>query len=352
MPKTVKIEYNGTHFFSSEILEKRKVFLLVFPIFICYSKTNHKGAMQMGKKIETMAIIGLGAVGINFAKHIQKHMGSNLWIVADETRLERYQKEGIYYNQKRCDFHYVDGKKAKTCADLVLITTKFSGLPLAIETIQPIVDEHTLIMSGINGISSEEILKKTFREEQVIYTVAQAMDATKIHNQVTCTKLGELCFGDAMNGAQKEAVERIRVFFDAIHFPYTIKADIRHHQWGKFMLNVGLNQVVAIHHGTYETIQKEGKPRTQMLAAMREVMELSKYEGVYLSEAELDAWSHMCDSLSPQGKPSMAQDIDAKRKTEVELFACEVLKRAQKYHLSCKMNAYLYDMIQQMEAAF
>ena len=68
----------------------------------------------MGKKIETMAIIGLGAVGINFAQHIQKHMGSNLWIVADETRLERYQKEGIYYNQKRCDFHYVDGKKAKT----------------------------------------------------------------------------------------------------------------------------------------------------------------------------------------------------------------------------------------------
>lgn len=307
----------------------------------------------MEKQIETMAIIGLGAVGINFAQFLQKRLGSkHLWIVADHDRILRYQEEGVYYNQNRCEFQYVDPKQTNRCADLILITTKYSGLQEAIETIKPIVDEHTLIMSGINGISSEEILKKTFHEKQIIYTVAQAMDATKIKNHVTCTKLGELCFGDALNGAQHESVMRVQHFFDALQFPYSLKEDILHHQWGKFMLNVGLNQVVAIHHGNYETIQKEGKPRTQMLLAMREVLELSIREGISLTEEELDAWSHMCDVLSPLGKPSMEQDVEAKRKTEVELFAWEVLRRAKRYGLPCPMNEYLYDTIKKMEIAY
>ena len=41
--------------------------------------------------------------------------------------------------------------------------------------------------------------------------------------------------------------------------PYIQEDDIMRRIWGKFMLNVGLNQSVMIYEGTYATVQKPGK---------------------------------------------------------------------------------------------
>lgn len=304
------------------------------------------------KQIQTIALIGLGAVGINFADYLNQHLPKGaLRIVADKKRIERYKKEGCYYNEKHCDFLYADEENKQAPVDLVLFCTKASGLRKACETIRAHCDSHTLFMSAINGITSEAVLAEYFDRQKIIYTVAQGMDATKVGNRVECQTIGELCFG-AVNEEQLEAVTCIHDFFSSIGFPHTLKTDIIHHQWGKFMLNCGLNQVVALHFGTYATIQQQGAPRDQMLAAMKEVQQLSVYEGIHLSEAEITKWAAMCDTLCAAGRPSMAQDVLAKRRTEVELFACEVIRRCKKFKLSCPVNTQLYEQITALESTF
>lgn len=304
------------------------------------------------KQIQTIALIGLGAVGTNFAYYLQQHLPTGaLRIVADKKRIERYKKEGCYYNEELCNFTYVSAEESMTPADLVLICTKANGLRAACELIKQHSDEHTLFMCAVNGITSEAVLAEYFNKQNIIYTVAQGMDATKVGNRVECQTIGELCFG-AVNKEQLEAVKCIHEFFSDIAFPHTIKQDIIHHQWGKFMLNCGLNQVVALHFGTYATIQRQGAPRDQMLAAMKEVQQLSVCEGICLSEEEILKWASMCDNLSASGRPSMAQDVLAKRKTEVDLFAKEVLKRSAKYQLECPVNARLYDKLTALESTF
>ena len=54
-------------------------------------------------------------------------------------------------------------------------------------------------------------------------------------------------------------------------------------QWGKFMLNVGVNQTVAVYQTNYGGIQREGEARDTMIAAMREVIALSEKEGIDLT---------------------------------------------------------------------
>jgi 2-dehydropantoate 2-reductase len=58
-----------------------------------------------------------------------------------------------------------------------------------------------------------------------------------------------------------------------------------------------------------------------MIAAMREVLLLSEYEGVHLTQEDLDYWLRLLGGLNPEGKPSLQQDIEAKRHSEVELFS-------------------------------
>lgn len=300
--------------------------------------------------IKQIAVIGLGAVGVNFARYMHLHLpAGTVRIVADQKRISRYRNTGIYYNDEFCNFTYVTAEERTTAADLVLFCVKSYALADAITAMEHQIDDHTLIMSAVNGITSEEILAAHFPAENVIYTVAQGMDATKEGNHVFCRHIGELCFG-ACTPSQQEAIERLHRFFAAIDFPHTVKKDIITHQWGKFMLNCGLNQVTAIHHGTYETIQKPGRPRDMMLAAMREVQRLAQYEGIHLSDRDVMHWAAMCDPLDPQGMPSMAQDVKARRKTEADLFSGEVCQRAARYDLACPINTMLYQQLKAMEA--
>ena len=99
-------------------------------------------------------------------------------------------------------------------------------------------------------------------------------------------------------------------------------------------------------------MQKPGKPREIMIAAMREVQKLANLEGYPIDDAEFDDWVKLADSLSPQGKPSMRQDGEAHRKSEVELFAGTIIRHAEKFGLDVPTNRWLYDTVKKMEAAY
>ena len=84
--------------------------------------------------MQTVAIIGLGALGVLFAEELSPHLApGDLRIVADRERVERYERDGVYANGTRLALNYVDAQEALPPADVVIFAVKFSGLPQAIE---------------------------------------------------------------------------------------------------------------------------------------------------------------------------------------------------------------------------
>ena len=134
--------------------------------------------------------------------------------------------------------------------------------------------------------------------------------------------------------------------------PYEVDPDILHRLWSKFMLNVGVNQVVMVYEGNYGTIQRPGPARDRMIAAMREVIPLSRLEGVPVTEDDLAFYVDLMDTLSPEGMPSMRQDGLAHRKSEVELFAGTVCRLAHRHGLAVPVNEALYRTVKEMEARY
>ncbi|MGG1691358.1 ketopantoate reductase family protein [Heyndrickxia ginsengihumi] len=303
--------------------------------------------------IKTVSIIGLGALGILFGHHLAKRMPKeNLRIIADEERIRRYKQDGVYCNGERCEFNYMTPEQLCEPADLIIFTVKFDGLQAAIHEVKHHVGKQTIILSALNGITSEAIIGETYGMEKILYCVAQGMDAVKIGNKLTYEHMGMLCFGEREPDIISEKVKTVAAFFEQMDVPYEADTDMYKRQWGKFMLNVGVNQTVAVYESNYGEIQRKGKARDMMIAAMREVMALSEKEGVYLTEADLNYWLDVVDALSANGKPSMAQDVDAKRPSEVELFAGTVLKMGQKYGVPTPVNQELYDRIQFIESQY
>jgi 2-dehydropantoate 2-reductase len=237
-------------------------------------------------------------------------------------------------------------------ADLVIFAVKYNGLEKAILDMKNQIGPNTIILSALNGISSEEIIGDAFGHEKVLYSVAQGMDGIRIGNKLTYKNMGMLCFGDREPGVISQKTKAVESFFLKTDFPHQVEVDMKRRMWGKLMLNVGVNQTVGVFRGSYGTIQENGEARDIMIGAMREVMAISMMEGAVQEERDLNYWLSVVDSLNPAGKPSMAQDIDEERMTEVDLFSGTVLALGLKHGIATPINQMLNERIKKLEKEF
>ena len=300
--------------------------------------------------MQTVGIVGLGALGVLFGERLLSG-GADVSIIADEARVQRYRRDGVLCNGEPVAFAYKTPAQAEP-VDLLIFATKESGLRGAMDTAEGFIGENTLILSVLNGVSSEETIAARFGEKNVLYCVAQGMDAVKTGSALTYAHAGVIVLGEKEPGAISPRVQQVADFLNAHGVTAQPVGDMVRRQWGKLMLNVGINQTVMVFEGDYGTVQRSGKPREIMLAAMREVQKLAELEGYPVSDEEFDGWVRLGDSLSPTGKPSMRQDGEAHRKSEVELFAGAIIRRAERFGLDVPVNRWLYDTVKKMEAAY
>ncbi len=306
------------------------------------------------KNIENIAIVGMGALGVLFGNLLAENLGEvAVTFIADDSRLERYRAQGVYCNGKRRDFQFSNGKTPDRPADLLIFAVKGTALPEAIEQARALVGAQTVILSLLNGIASEEEIGAALGNRHLLYCVAQGMDAVKLGNALTYAHVGQLVIGALPTQPEgQQMLQRVTALFDRAELPYTVDSDIRHRLWSKWMLNVGLNQVVMVERGCYETVQKPGRARERMQAAMREVMALAALEGVNLTEADLNGYVALIDTLNPQGMPSMRQDGIERRPSEVALFSGTVLEKARRHGLAVPVNEALYREIKAIESQY
>ena len=210
-------------------------------------------------EIRTVGLIGLGAVGALYAERMLAS-GADLRVIVDEERRERYGSEGVHVNGARVDFPYVTPAQASP-VDLLLIVTKANGLHGAMETAAGFIGEDTLIVSLLNGVTSEEIVAGKYGWKNVLCSVAQGMDAVKEGNRLTYVHPGRIVLGEREPGEISARVQMVADYLNAHGVVCTPVGDMVRRQWGKLMLNVGLNQACMVFECDYGGVQQPGRAR-------------------------------------------------------------------------------------------
>jgi len=178
------------------------------------------------------------------------------------------------------------------------------------------------------------------------------MDAVKEGAYLTYVHPGRIVLGEREPGKISARVQAAADYLNAHGVTATPVPDMVRRQWGKLMLNVGLNQACMVFECDYGGVQIPGKARETMLAAMREAQKIAGLEGHAITDSEFDEWVALLDSFAPEGKPSMRQDGEAHRKSEVELFAGTMVRLAEKHGTQTPVNRWLYDRVREMEAEY
>ena len=128
------------------------------------------------KPIETVHIVGMGALGMLYGSLIARTLGSGcVRFVMDDDRYARHAGKTHRVNGEEVELPLLKASQATPC-DLVIVAVKGPALEAALDTMANSVGEDTTIISVLNGISSEEIIEdglkstvETFTLEYMIY---------------------------------------------------------------------------------------------------------------------------------------------------------------------------------------
>lgn len=311
------------------------------------------------KEIRSVLMAGAGAIGSMVAWQCERASPGSVSLLAGGERLERYRKTEFTINGKAVPFRLTDAQ-GRSAPDLVIVACKYHHLPQVIEDLKNHVGEHTLILSLLNGISSEAELGAAFGAHRLPYAMIIGTDAGHRAGETTFSRTGTVFFGDAENGSAgrelwSPRVRAIADFFERTGIAYAVPQDMYNRLWFKFMMNVGLNQVTAVLRQPYRLLKTATRVREAaglFEAAMEEVVAVAAKEGVTLTQEDVKTIYRTIDTLSDEGKTSMCQDVEAGRKTEVELFAGTVIALAQKHGVSVPVNETLYALLRSIEQSY
>jgi 2-dehydropantoate 2-reductase len=294
------------------------------------------------------AVVGAGALGVMYAEQIHR---SRLPVafVADELRRSPLEEDGVRVNDTVVRVPVIGWDHPPVAR--IIVAVKHQHLPDVCSRIGRIADGDTLVISVMNGIESEGYLQKALDEGAgglVLPAMAAGMDAVRTDAGVSYTRTGTIYFGAPPDRAGPDAessVNSLKDFFDQAGIACIVPADIVHALWNKFMLNVGINQWSAVLRAPYRVFHHEGPGRTLMRSAMEEVLLIAQARGIPLTGDDLEKWFTVVEQLSAPGKTSMLQDVEARRKTEVEMFAGRVVAMGSELGIATPVNQTLLDAL-------
>ena len=288
------------------------------------------------REINNVLICGLGAIGTIYAKIIKQY--ANLKILVDKDRLEKYIHNPIIFNGESQNFNYILPSAKDFKADLIIIATKYDGFFDAVSNIKNFVSDNTIILSLLNGVTSEKYLAEKYGEDKVLYSYFIGHSSVRNGRNIKHDGVNKIVFGSPV---PNKNVERVKEFFDNAEINYEIPEDIIYSMWLKFILNVSCNQISAVKGYTFGDIFNSEDCMDFVIDVMNEVIEVAKAERVDNTECMLEDALKALNTMDPSGKTSMLQDVEAGRKTEVDMFAGVVIELGKKHGIKTPHNEAL-----------
>jgi len=303
----------------------------------------------MEKKIQSICIVGAGAMGAAYAAMISDAGGFSLFFLAQGTRYLKLKNKPLNVNGKDYDIPVMQPEEVTEHVDLIIVALKHHHLPEALQLIGSAVGPETTILSVMNGLESEQIIGRVCGMDKMVYAIAIGIDAVKEGDCFTYARPGNIIFGREPQKEDDGRVTGLHYALSRAAIPHEVSEDIMRIMWWKFMVNVGVNQASAVLSAPYGVFHSSPDAMALMQQLMLEVVALAEKNSINLTQKDLDDWKTVLLTLAPEGKTSMLQDVEAGRKTEVEIFAGTVVSMGIKHNIPTPVNLAIMHIIKVME---
>ena len=298
-------------------------------------------------KIQSVAILGAGAVGSYIIWGLSKKDNIRLGVIAEGDRARRLKESGCAINGAVYRPEVWTPQEAQG-VDLLVVALKYGSLPGALESIKTAVGSNTVVMSLMNGVDSEELIAAQVGAEHLLYSfikVASHKEADGYHFDPDAT-LGVI-YGERFAPFESERVQAVRELFTDSWVNFRVTEHIQEEMWSKFRLNVCNNLPQAILGAGVGCYQSSAHMKAISDGLCHELEAIAVAKGIDLSK--VDASSRHGSLVPPATRYSTLQDLDAGRHTEIDMFSGALMRMGQELGIPTPYNEYTYHMIKALE---
>lgn len=294
-------------------------------------------------EIRSAALIGAGAVGAFFIRELSEKLGDNFCIIAEGERAQRLRDEGLILNGQQVRPNVCSPEEAAG-ADLILVATKYNGLPQILDSLRHMTAPHTLIVSALNGLDSEEIIQEAVGGDHLL-NAFMIVQSQRVGNRIDYNLDAKgLVFGEKDTAVMTPRAQALDRLLTGAGIAHRFSPDILTEQWQKFSLNISNNLPQALLNVGYEAYVDSPHVRFIHDRLFDEAIRVAAACGVTVHYDE-----NRHGRVQPDARFSTLQDIDAGRPTEIEMLAGALMKKAAAVGIEVPYTTYTYHAIRALE---
>jgi 2-dehydropantoate 2-reductase len=296
-----------------------------------------------------MAVMAAGAVGGYFGGRMAA-AGHDVTFIARGAHHDAIRRDGLRIESALGDLHLkdlnvADDPKRVGPVDVVLFAVKLWDTETAGEQTRPLVGSNTRVITLQNGVDSVERLAPILGDDvtiggatYIVTTIAKpgVIRHTGARAEVRCGRLDRR--PDAVLAGYVQQMK-------AANIEITLTDHMLLDIWKKFVLLSGTSGITASTRQPLGVIRDDADMRAFFYKLMHETIAVGRAAGVAFPPdfaAELDRW---VASFPPSMKASMANDLDAGRRLELDWLAGKVVALGRKYGIATPGHEAVYAVL-------
>lgn len=300
----------------------------------------------------TVALIGLGAIGTPIAHKLNKYYGNHFALVASGKRRHKLEMSELYVNGERFIPNIISNREeAINKVELLLICVKNYDLKSATDDIKNVVSEDTIILPLQNGIHSYDLFCKMLPNNRVLQGYVQGPNTERKENSISYSNPGAIFTGKT-DSSTRQSVQFVYDLLKVADVQISIENDIRKMVWKKWMLNVAGNSITALTGADYSHFKDSSELEKLCRNVMREFIMVASAERIGLSEDDIEEVIRYYVTYQGTKKTSTLEDVLNRRRTENEFLAGELLNIGDKYGLNLTITQTIYSLLKVKEELY
>jgi len=302
-------------------------------------------------------VYGIGAMGSIYATLLSK-AGNNVYVVDKwQDHIKAIQEKGLKVEgasghnltTNLIASHLVP---QKIKFDLIIVSTKASGVESAGFDIKNIINNNTLVLTIQNGLGSSDEIINFIPQRNILLGVADGFGASIIepghihHNSMKLIRIGEF------SGDISKRLKLIESILIGAGFNVKAFENIKQLIWEKFICNVTFSAPCTVYNCTVGELMKSKQLWRVAIGCTKEAYEIARLKNVPLSFNDPIKYVKEFGEKMPNAKPSMLLDHISKRKSEINFINGRVEIMGKELNIETPYNFMMSTIVRRMEEKF
>ena len=297
--------------------------------------------------MERVCIVGAGVIGSLFAGHLADVCEVSV-LTRREEHADTLNRDGLRVSGKSERHARVTATSDPAelpAFDLAIVATKASGLEAAAEALEGRFPE-ALVMTVLNGIGAEEVVRR--HGDWPIVSAVTFMSGTRHSDSHVEYILDTETWLGPYEDTPFEQVQEIADLIVSSGLQAEALPDLRPAQWSKLIFNASVNPVAALtglSHDPHFAAEREPTDLGHLVHGLvDEGKAVAAASGIELHD---DPWEMnvLATQRGSAHYPSMLEDVEAHRQTEIELITGSLVREAGRHDVRVPLHTALYALV-------